>query len=208
MAENHGEKAGRDGSIQKLWSMMKEIKVAMLTTALKDGTLRSRPMMSQNVEFDGDLWFFTGKSTPKVSEIEKNTQVNVAYANPNDNVFISLSGPAESVTDRGVMQTFWNPAFEAWFPRGLDDPDLMLLKVHIEQGEYWDQPQEKMVGMFGLIKALATGDKATDVGENKKLVEKRGTLRQVRPTARSPRSTRATRSAAPKKTKKRVRSRR
>ncbi len=184
MAENNGEKARRDESIQKLWSMMKEIKVAMLTTALKDGTLRSRPMMNQNVEFDGDLWFFTGKSTPKVSEIEKNTQVNVAYANPDDNVFISLSGPAEFVTDRGVMQTFWNSAFEAWFPRGLDDPDLMLLKVHIEQGEYWDQPQGKMVGMFGFIKALASGEKATDVGENRKLVEKRGTLRPVKSTQR------------------------
>jgi hypothetical protein len=82
------------------------------------------------------------------------------------------------------------------------------LKVHIEQGEYWDQPQGKMVGMFGFIKSLATGEKPTDVGENKKLVEKRGTLRPVRSTARSARSTRASRSTSPKKTRKRARSRR
>lgn len=205
MSENDGENAKRDESIQKLWSMMKDVKVAMLTTALKDGTLRSRPMMSQNVEFDGDLWFFTGKSTPKVAEIEASTQVNVSYANPDDSVFVSLSGPAEFVTDRGVMQTFWNPAFEAWFPKGLDDPDLLLLKVHIEQAEYWDAPQGKMVGLFGFFKALATGDQPKEMGENKKLIEKKGTLRPVRSTTRS---TRSTRRAAPKKARKRVRSRR
>ncbi|RPH38246.1 general stress protein [bacterium] len=202
MPDNNGEKARRNESIQKLWSMMKDIKVAMLTTAMKDGTLRSRPMMSQNVEFDGDLWFFTGKSTPKVNEIESSSQVNVSYANPKDNAFISLSGPVEFVEDRGIMQTFWNPEFEAWFPKGLKDPNLLLLKVHIEQAEYWDIPEGKMVGMFGFIKALATGDKPADVGENKKLVEKKGTLRPARATVRS------TRRTTTKKPRKRVRSRR
>jgi general stress protein 26 len=95
MADNNGDKARRDESIQKLWSMMKEIKVAMMTTSTKDGTLRSRPMMSQNEEFNGDLWFFTGKSTPKVDEIEARSRVNLAYANPDDNVFVSLSDPAD-----------------------------------------------------------------------------------------------------------------
>jgi general stress protein 26 len=205
MAYNNGEKARRDESIQKLWSMMKDIKVAMLTTAMTDGTLRSRPMMSQNAQFDGDLWFFTGKSTPKVNEIEKRTQVNVSYANPDDNVFVSLSGTAEFVDDKGIKESFWNPAYQAWFPKGLEDPDLTLLKIHIEQAEYWDAPQGKMVGLFGFFKALATGEMASEMGENKKLVEKRGTLRPVRATARSARSARR---AAPKKARKRVRSRR
>jgi general stress protein 26 len=205
MADNNGEKARRDESIQKLWSMMKDIKVAMLTTAMSDGTLRSRPMMSQNAEFDGDLWFFTGKSTPKVNEIEKRTQVNVSYANADDNVFVSLSGPAEFLDDKGIKESFWNPAYQAWFPKGLEDPDLTLLKIHVEQAEYWDAPQGKMVGMFGFFKALATGEKASDIGENKKLVERKGTLRPVRATARSARSARR---AAPKKGRKRVRSRR
>ncbi len=190
MADHNGEKAKRGESIQKLWSMMKDIKVAMLTTGMKDGTLRSRPMMSLDAEFDGDLWFFTGKSTPKVHEIEANSQVNVSYANPDDNVFISLSGPVEFIVDRGAMESLWSPAFDAWFPRGLDDPELMLLKVHVEQAEYWDIPQGKMVGMFGFFKALATGDSPSDAGENTKLVEKRGTLRPVKATSRSTRSTR------------------
>ena len=158
--------------------------------------------MSQNEEFDGDLWFFTGKSTPKVDEIGCSTRVNVSYADPDDNVFISLSGPTEFVDDRGVMQSFWQPSYEAWFPKGLDDPDLTLLKVHIEQAEYWDTPQGKMVSMFGFIKALATGEKATNIGENKKLMEKGGTLRPVKAVTRSVRSTRSTRAmrrGAPKK---------
>ena len=211
MPDSNEEQAKRNESFQKLWSMMMNIKIAMLTTVMKDGMLRSRPMVSQNTEFDGDLWFFTGKSTPKVDEIEGSSQVNVSYASPNDNVFISLSGPAEFVEDRGIMESMWNPAYEAWFPKGLNDPDLTLLKVHIEQAEYWDMPQGKMVGMFGFIKALATGDRPSDVGENKKLVEKKGALRPVNANARSSRSarsTRATHRTSTKKTRKRVRSRR
>ncbi len=204
MPDNNGEKAKRDESLRKLWSMMMDIKVAMLTTAMKDGTLRSRPMMSQNTEFDGDLWFFTGKSSPKVDEIERSSLVNVSYANPSDNVFISLSGPAEFVEDRGIIESLWNPAYQAWFPKGLDDPELALLKVHIEQAEYWDAPQGKMVGMFGFFKALATGDRSSDTGENKKLVEKKGALRPVKETTRSARSTRSTRKTSTRKAKRRA----
>jgi general stress protein 26 len=184
MSTNDADKAGREESIKKLWSMMRSIKVAMLTTASKDGTLRSRPMMSQTVEFDGNLWFFTGKSTPKVHEIQQRTQVNVSYADPGDSVFVSLSGPVETVTDRATMETFWDPAFEAWFPKGLHDPELMLLKVHVEQAEYWDAPQGRMVQMVGMLRALATGEKveSEQMGENKKLQERKGELRPVRRT--------------------------
>ncbi|RYD97139.1 MAG: pyridoxamine 5'-phosphate oxidase, partial [Sphingobacteriales bacterium] len=35
---------------------------SMLTTLDESGALHSRPMAMMDIEFDGDLWFFTGKS--------------------------------------------------------------------------------------------------------------------------------------------------
>lgn len=62
--------AERNEHIKKLGELTKDIKFAMLTTVEPDGSLRSRPMATQQVEFDGDLWFFTGASSHKVHEIK------------------------------------------------------------------------------------------------------------------------------------------
>ena len=89
--------AERNNSIKKLAELIKDIKFAMLTTVEADGSLHSRPMATQQTEFDGDLWFFTGVSSHKVHDIENNPQVNIASADPNDQSYISMSGRAHLV---------------------------------------------------------------------------------------------------------------
>jgi general stress protein 26 len=160
--------AERNASIKKLAELIKEIKYAMLTTTESDGSLRSRPMQVQQVEFDGDLWFFTGASSPKVSEIQRDHQVNVSFAAPNKDSYVSMSGRANLVRDRQKIDELWNDALKAWFPKGKDDPEVALLKVNVEQAEYWDEPGGKVVELAGFVKALVTGKRA-DTGENEKL---------------------------------------
>ncbi len=157
----------REESIKRLNDLIKEVEIAMLTTIDK-GALRSRPMATQQTEFDGDLWFFTSSETHKTDEIEKDNRVNVSYALPSDNTYISVSGKAEIVKDRAKIEELWNPIYKAWFPDGLDDPNIILLKIEVEQAEYWDSSSSTVVQIYGFLKALATGERA-DGGENKKL---------------------------------------
>lgn len=159
----------RDEHIKHLAELIKDVQIAMLTTQDTDGTLHSRPMATQQVEFDGDLWFFTGQSTPKVDEVEQERHVNVSYAKPDDNLYVSISGTAQTVRDPAKMKELWNPIYKAWFPKGLDDPDLVLLKVHVNQAEYWDSPSSKVVQLVGFAKAIATGKRADNVGEHEKI---------------------------------------
>ena len=161
--------AKNNQSIEKLGEMIDGIKVAMLTTIEPDGVLRSRPMMTQQVEFDGDLWFYTSASAPKAIELQNDHRVNVSYADPGSQRYVSVSGTATLVHDRNKIQDLWNPVFKAWFPKGVDDPDLALIKVDVEQAEYWDSPSGKMVQLAGFIKALATGERIENAGENQKL---------------------------------------
>ena len=165
--------AGRDENIKKLGAMIKDIEFAMLTTVEEDGSLRSRPMATQQVEFDGDLWFFTHASSPKVEEVEQDRNVNLSYANPDDQRYISVSGKARLVRDEAKIKELWNPALKALFPKGLDDPQLSLLKVTVERAEYWDSSQSAFVHLIGFIKAVATGE-AYRPGENEKLNLKQG----------------------------------
>ena len=158
----------RQESIKKLGEMIEDIDFAMLTTIDTNGVLRSRPMSTQKAEFDGTLWFFTSDQTHKTEEIEKDNRVNASYSKPEDNVYISTSGMASISKDRAKMEELWNPILKAWFPDGLDDPHLCLLKVDVEQAEYWDSPSSTLVQIAGFVKAMVTGQSA-DGGENEKI---------------------------------------
>ena len=147
----------REEHIEKLAKLIKDVKIAMLTTEESDGTLRSRPMATQKTDFDGHLWFFTRASSQKIDEVERHHQVNVSYANPDDNTYVSVSGPGELVRDSAKNKELWNPILKAWFPEGLEDPELALLRVHVQRAEYWDSPSSAMVQIAGFLKAVATG---------------------------------------------------
>jgi general stress protein 26 len=155
--------------IQKLAKLIKGINVAMLTTREADGTLRSRPMATQDQDdFDGTLWFFTQADTGKVQEIGRDHQVNLSYAQPDDNRYVSISGRANLVRDRAKIDELWSPFLKAWFPKGKDDPQVALLRVDVEQAEYWDAPSSTIVKLVGFAKAVVTG-KEYHPEENRKL---------------------------------------
>lgn len=151
------EQKSREESIRKLHDLIKDIKVAMLTTAEADGSLRSRPMMTQKAEFNGQIWFFTEVNSAKVDEVQREQQVNVSYADPGSQTYVSVSGTASISRDRKKMEELWSPLHKAWFPKGLDDPNIGLLQVNVDKAEYWDAPSSTIVQLIGLAKALATG---------------------------------------------------
>jgi general stress protein 26 len=145
--------------IRKLGDLIKDIKVAMMTTVDDGGALHSRPMMTQQTEFDGDLWFFSGLQSLKVHELQRDRHVNLSYAEPDDNRYVSVSGTAEVVQDRAKARQLWNPVYKAWFPKGLEDPDLGLVRVRVEKAEYWESPAGAVVQLVGFAKALASGER-------------------------------------------------
>jgi general stress protein 26 len=161
-------RADRDQGIEKIKTLIEKIEFAMLTTFDRDGSLRSRPMATQKTDFDGDLWFFTQADTPKIHEIEHDQHVNVSFASPEDQHYVSLSGRAQIVRDPQKINELWDPSLKAWFPEGPDDPNIALLKVNVEKGEYWDSPSSMVAHALGMEKAIATVT-SYNPGENEKV---------------------------------------
>jgi general stress protein 26 len=151
------ESTEHDDQVHKLRELIREIRVAMMTTTEPDGTLRSRPMATIDDPSDSALWFFTKGDSPKVDEVRRERHVNLSYADPAHQKYVSVSGTAMLVRDRKRAEAYWNPLDKAWFPKGLDDPELALLRVDINKAEYWDVPSSTMVHLVGFVKALATG---------------------------------------------------
>jgi general stress protein 26 len=168
-----GQSTYRRQQLRQLGELIKDIRIAMLTTIDADGSLHSRPMATPQVAFAGDLWFFTGADAPKVEEVQHHGQVNVSFADPERQHYVSLAGTASVVHDRQKMAALWSPWFRTWFPHGLDDPNLALLKVHVEKAEYWDTPSSTMVQLFGVVKATLTGQPPRPGETAKVLVDER-----------------------------------
>lgn len=140
----------------KLLSLIRKVQIAMMTTE-DEGALRSRPMAAIDQDFDGALWFFTRVDSHKVAEIGHDQRVNLSYADPGKQNYVSVSGQATLVRDPAEVAAKWSESARVWFPKGKDDPDIALLKVTIEQGEYWDAPSSTMLHAFGYVKAVLTG---------------------------------------------------
>jgi general stress protein 26 len=143
---------------QKLWELIGDIKFAMLTTQDEDGSLHSRPMtvLEQHPGKD-ELLFFTAVDAPKVDEIESVHAVNVSFAEPAKNRYVSVSGRAWVSQESELIDRLWSPLHQAWFPEGKESPRLAVLHVAVEYAEFWDAPSSKMVQVAGYVKALATG---------------------------------------------------
>jgi general stress protein 26 len=157
----------REG-LRELWEKIRDVRVAMLTTAAADGRLHSRPMYTQQEELPDGLWFLTSRTSEKAREVMDEHDVNLAYADPGKNLYVSVAGRGRLVDDRAKARELWNRMNEAFFPGGPDDPDLVLLHVEPTSAEYWEGPSGKVQQLFAVARTMVTGD-ARDMGENEEI---------------------------------------
>ncbi len=150
--------------LAKLAELVKGGRVGVLTTVDANGHLVSRPLAMQDVDFTGELWFFTPDPSPKVEDITGNNQVNFAFESGNG--WVSVSGTATVTHDRAKIDELWNRYAEAWFADGKDDPTVALIRLDAHTAEYWATDEPKPVIMLKVAKAAVTGG-TPDIGENK-----------------------------------------
>lgn len=159
MKENKG--------IDKLHELIKDVKICMMLTHYGEG-IKGRPMATTEASKDGSLWFFTSSSSEKYEEILNDNDVALSYSDPGSNSYVIVNGTAEFSRDKQKIKELWNPFVKAWFPDGVDDPHLVLIKVEPHKAEYWDSSSSSMVVFFNMLKSIVTG-KQYDEGEHGKL---------------------------------------
>ncbi|MBU5593551.1 pyridoxamine 5'-phosphate oxidase family protein [Amphibacillus sp. MSJ-3] len=154
--------------IETLRELIKNIDIAMLTTKSEEG-LVSRPMKTQEVEFDGDLWFFTKKQTSKYEEISHDSDVNVAYVGKS---YVSVRGKTEIVEDLAKKKEYWSKAHEKIMQTTYDDPDLVLIKIIAEAAEYWETGSITKNIAFLYKRMTGQSSKSIDINETVELNKK------------------------------------
>lgn len=157
----------KKSALEQLRKFTDDVKIAMFS-AIEADKITSRPMTTQDVDDDANIWFFTSKKTDTASEAKANSNITLIYAHPGKNTYLCVDGVANIVEDREKIKQLWSPAMKAWFPEGEEDPDLTLVKVTTSEAAYWDSAASKMVVFFSMIKAIVKGEEYNE-GEHGKL---------------------------------------
>jgi general stress protein 26 len=138
--------------VARLSELISGIEFAILTTTSPDHSLHSCPMSAHGVEAPGVLWFLSSSQTDKVEAVKTMQRVNVSFADHVGQRYISVSGFCELVRDHVKAKELWHDSYKSWLPGGASDPNLILMKVDVQQAEYWSAAESRMVQLLGFNK--------------------------------------------------------
>lgn len=157
-----------ENHIEKVKELLQRCRVSMFGTFEKN-KVNFRPMAHVEIDDLGDLWFFTSSSSVKAEHIKANPNVVLTFSNEDENLYLSMEGVAHvSNINKDRMRELFNPFVRAWFPQGLDDPDLSLLKFHPVEIDYWNNPEGKVITYMKMLSSVVTGVRPSG-GEHEKL---------------------------------------
>ncbi|MBD3779791.1 MAG: pyridoxamine 5'-phosphate oxidase family protein [Micrococcales bacterium] len=154
-----------DTAVRTVAELLRDQRLGVLTTLAPDGTLVARPMALQEVEFDGDLWFFAERGSRKLAHVAFEPRVNVAVGS--GATWVSVAGTAELVDDVGKKRELWSAGVEAWLPQGPESAESVLLRVRAESAEYWDAPGGRLATLLSFVRAKVRGERLE--GENERV---------------------------------------
>jgi general stress protein 26 len=135
--------------VARLNELIQGIDLAILTTVRSDSSVHSCPMAAAAADAEGAFWFLSGDNSEKVEAVRTAPHVNLCFAAPVANRYVSVSGFCELMRDHNMIKELWHPDYKSWFPGGAEDPTLVLMKIVVEEAEYWDPSQSRMVLLTG-----------------------------------------------------------
>lgn len=149
------------------WKLVRGARFGMFITQVEGG-LRSRPLTTQNGKDDegSTLLYFVAAGSDVVAEVSARPVAAVAYANTDDDHYVSVSGRADVVQDTELATRLWTPMAQAWFAGGAQDANLRILRLQVDAAEYWDVKSSKMVQLLRMAVAAVGGTPPNDMGEH------------------------------------------
>ena len=147
----------QDNGTAKVRELIKDTRIAMLTHVDRQGNLISKPMATQDVDFDGTVYFIAERDSDQVQDLQRNPAVNVAYSGSGS--WVSLTGTARVLNDEAKLKELWDSFTGAWLEGGPENPNNVLIQVDGRSAEYWDTPGGgKVTQVANLVKAKLTGE--------------------------------------------------
>ena len=151
------ENVSNKEAIDKLKSLVEEIMVCLFCTDLKiDDGSTCRPMTAIKVCNQGNIWFFSEKSSDKNKAIKSDKNVQLFFAHPAKGSYLIVNGAAEMVLDKTKIEELWTPVAKIWFKEGKDDPNISIIKVTPTTAYYWDTDGNRMINFLKMVASVVS----------------------------------------------------
>ena len=147
-----------DAALEKVRGLLEKLPIAFMVTVV-EGHLTARPIgvVGDHGAFNGTLWFITDKRSRKVNAIESGALTTLLFQNDKEGCYLHLSGHAAVVEDRQRLEECYTTLQRTWFPKGLDDPDITLLRFDADEANYWDAHDSYVRLAAAFAKSIVTG---------------------------------------------------
>jgi general stress protein 26 len=147
-------------ALNKIRTLLKHFRSAMLTTVTAVGVISTRPMGVQGDPdaFEGTLWFFCDVRSPKAKLVQTGAHTALVLQNDDKSTYLHMSGRASVERNMSKMQELETPLLKTWFPDGLEDPNLTLIRFDADKVDYWESPGGALQVMGAFAKAVVTGE--------------------------------------------------
>ena len=158
MAIDQKEVLTGDAALEKIRGLLEKFPIAFMVT-VAEGAVAARPIgiVGDHAAFDGSLWFITDKRSHKVAAIEGGAMTTLLFQNDNEGAYLQLSGRASVVDDRRKLEELYTTLQRTWFPKGVDDPDITLVRFDAEEASYWDSHDSLVRLAMAFAKSIVTG---------------------------------------------------
>ncbi len=157
------------GSVQNIEALIRDLRIAIITTVAEDGMLHTRPLAVQRHPTLDQLWFFTAADSAKAEEIGSTHEVSLGFFDPKYERYVAISGTAQILHDVAKAQELWNPWVEVWFPGGPTDPMVRLVQVTPHRAEYWDGRSHRMSVLYQVAQVALDGRSGRPEGGHPKM---------------------------------------
>lgn len=147
-----------DSRVEPIPGIVRESPVSMLTTFDLQGQLVGRPMLALLLDADPAIYFLTGTTSEKVSQVDARPEVGLTFGARTR--YLSIRGRAQALHDTSLVKRLWNPTYRAWFPKGPGDGGVSVLRVLIDTADYWEAPTGRVIRLIAALKATVTGTPA------------------------------------------------
>lgn len=153
----------------KIWSIVKSIKVGMLTAnegiegARTDG-VNARPMRARFEEHADAIWFIVPRATFG-GPAQAPRAALLTFSNGADGDHVALQGTTAQVEDRAKLKDLWDGHADIRFPKGPTDPDATLMQFIPVKAAFWAGGSDVLSFVVNFLEAKLTGDPPV-VGEH------------------------------------------
>lgn len=86
---------------------------------------------------DLNLYFLTGRDTPKYKQIKQNPNACLYYFNPQTRYSVRLYGKIEFVNDMALKKQYWHDEYANYGYNGFDDPQFVLMRFVTNSYKYY-----------------------------------------------------------------------